>query len=94
MVEHSPRKSIADLLLDSARQDLAACELLVSSPGMGDAVVGFHAQQAIEKALKAVLSVGTIEPDGLDRNRAVDAARQVLAWAANQVNVHEQSNPI
>jgi len=54
-------KSIAQLLLDAARQDLAACQLLSAGAGIGDAVVGFHAQQAVEKSLKAVLSAHRIE---------------------------------
>ncbi|MEO8122356.1 MAG: HEPN domain-containing protein, partial [Rhodoferax sp.] len=89
------------------------------------AMVGFHAQQAIEKSLKAVLGAnliefrrthdlvslldllqdhklpappeadwldelnphavearyGTIDPEGLDRTRALQAAEQVLHWA-------------
>ena len=49
------------LLLASAEQDLAACRLLSSGAGIGDAVVGFHAQQSIEKAIKAVLSARMIE---------------------------------
>lgn len=54
-------KSIALMLLDAARQDLAACKLLATGMGIGDAMVGFHAQQAIEKSLKAVLSAQGIE---------------------------------
>lgn len=49
------------LLLASARQDFAACQLLSKGVGIGDAVVGFHAQQALEKSLKAVLSARMIE---------------------------------
>lgn len=54
-------KSVAHLLLDAARQDAAACKLLASAAGIGDALVGFHAQQAVEKSLKAVLSKHRIE---------------------------------
>lgn len=49
------------LLLAAAQQDLAACQLLAGSDGIGDAIIGFHAQQAIEKSLKAVLSAQGIE---------------------------------
>lgn len=129
MGELSEGKSIAQLLLESASQDVAACTLLASGSGIGDAVVGFHAQQAVEKSLKAVLSAhkvefrrthdlislldllqdrqltppeaewldelnpyavearyGTIEPEGLDRNHALNAASRVLAWATTQVS--------
>jgi HEPN domain-containing protein len=49
------------MLLEAARQDAAACALLAVGVGIGDAVVGFHAQQAVEKSLKAVLSANGIE---------------------------------
>ena len=61
MADPGHDKSIARLLLDSAIQDLAACRLLAAGTGIGDAVVGFHAQQAVEKSLKAVLSARNIE---------------------------------
>lgn len=61
MADPGAHKSVARLLLDSASQDLAACRLLAAGAGIGDAVVGFHAQQAVEKSLKAVLSAHTVE---------------------------------
>lgn len=61
MAELGENKPIFVLLIDSASQDVAACKLLADSPGIGDAIVGFHAQQAIEKSLKAVLSARMIE---------------------------------
>ena len=128
MANPDKEKSIAQLLLEAASQDVAACKLLASGAGIGDAVVGFHAQQAVEKSLKAALSAhniefrrthdlislldllqdmqlvppeadwldelnpyavearyGTIEPEGLDRSRALEAATRVLAWAQTQV---------
>lgn len=50
-------RSVARMLIEAAEQDLHACATLAQTPGIGDAVVGFHAQQAVEKSLKAVLSV-------------------------------------
>lgn len=48
--------ALADiLLLGLARQDALAFRKLANDREMGDALVGFHAQQAVEKALKAVL---------------------------------------
>jgi HEPN domain-containing protein len=129
MVDSGNSKSIAQLLLEAARQDEAACILLATGTGIGDALVGFHAQQAVEKSFKAVLSAhqvefrrthdlialldllqdnglpappaaewvdelnpyavearyGTIEPEGLDRNRAVTVVGQVIAWAIAQI---------
>lgn len=61
MADSLGNKSVARLLIDSAGQDLAACRLLATAPGIGDAVVGFHAQQAMEKLLKAVLSAHKVE---------------------------------
>lgn len=49
-------RSVPRLLLESARQDEKAVAALSSVPDIGDAIIGFHAQQAVEKALKAVLS--------------------------------------
>jgi len=48
--------SLVDMLIAAAEQDLRACEALVMVPGIGDPMVGFHAQQAVEKSLKAVLA--------------------------------------
>lgn len=48
--------SVARLLLESAQQDEKAVAALSPVRDIGDAIVGFHAQQAVEKALKAVLS--------------------------------------
>ena len=61
MVEPAPVGEVAKILLQAAEQDLAACEALAHAPGIGDAIVGFHAQQATEKALKAVLSRHGVE---------------------------------
>jgi HEPN domain-containing protein len=61
MVNLNVTKTVAQLMLESARQDQAACALLSTGAGIKDAVVGFHAQQAIEKSLKAVLSAQSIE---------------------------------
>jgi HEPN domain-containing protein len=47
--------SVPAMLLRSAADDVAACKVLVAAPGIADSVIGFHAQQACEKCLKAVL---------------------------------------
>jgi HEPN domain-containing protein len=129
MADSAALKSVAQLLLDAARQDEAACAVLSMASGMGDALVGFHAQQAVEKSLKAVLSAntvefrrthdlvtlldlladnnlpappgadwidelnpyavearyGTIEPEGLDRQRAVQVVGKIVEWAAGAI---------
>jgi HEPN domain-containing protein len=51
-VEH---REVARVLLAKATGDLAAARLLASDENQSDHVVGFHAQQAVEKAIKAVL---------------------------------------
>ena len=43
-------------LLASAGHDRAAWQLLARDPAMHDSMLGFHAQQMIEKCLKAVLA--------------------------------------
>jgi len=51
-----PELEEAMLLLRKAREDADAVEKLASDQGIADSVVGFHAQQAAEKAMKAVLA--------------------------------------
>jgi HEPN domain-containing protein len=48
-------RDLATVLLRKARQDLEAVRVLAAQPTIADDVVGFHAQQAIEKAVKATL---------------------------------------
>ena len=52
---------VADLLLLAAAKDIRACRVLSDAQDIDDSVVGFHAQQACEKCLKAVLSAASIE---------------------------------
>jgi len=47
---------LARELLSLARDDLVAAEALLDIAAVSDAIVGFHAQQAVEKAFKAVLA--------------------------------------
>jgi HEPN domain-containing protein len=49
-------ESVAKLLLAAAERDRQAFRALVAIPEMNDAVVGFHAHQCLEKALKAALA--------------------------------------
>ena len=51
-----PELEEALLLLRKAREDAGAVAKLFADADVADAVVGFHAQQAVEKALKAVLA--------------------------------------
>lgn len=49
-------KDLAVQFLELAREDLAAAEALNNAEDVSDAKGGFNAQQAVEKALKAILA--------------------------------------
>lgn len=48
--------TLAEILLVLAQQDLLVFRKLAGDMDIGDALLGFHAQQAVEKSLKAVLA--------------------------------------
>ena len=50
-------RDLADQLLRRASDDEAAARAMLPIKSVTDAIVGFHAQQAVEKSLKAVLAV-------------------------------------
>lgn len=50
-------RDAASDLLALAREDLSSARALYAAEGISERPVGFHAQQAVEKALKAVLAV-------------------------------------
>jgi HEPN domain-containing protein len=54
-------RDLANQLLRRAADDLAAVEAMVPLEPVADAIVGFHAQQAVEKSLKAALAVRGVE---------------------------------
>ena len=60
----------APILLSKARNDLVLLRKIADDPEVADEIVGFHAQQAVEKAIKAVL-----EARGVDYPRTHDLAR-------------------
>ena len=49
------------LLLEKGQEDLYILERIVDDPQAPDAGVGFHAQQAVEKFLKAALSSRAVD---------------------------------
>jgi HEPN domain-containing protein len=51
----SERRDEAERLLRAARSDLRAATALAADASQESDVIGFHAQQAVEKSLKAVL---------------------------------------
>lgn len=56
-------RELALVLARKAEGDAKAMRLLASDPGIDDAAVGFHAQQAIEKWLKAVMALRGLQFD-------------------------------
>ncbi len=53
-------RELADILLRKANQDQFTLEKLFPDPASPDEVIGFHAQQAVEKMLKAVLALRSV----------------------------------
>jgi HEPN domain-containing protein len=53
--------NLPQLLLGLARDDELAARSLLPVVGVTDAILGFHSQQAVEKALKAALASRDIE---------------------------------
>lgn len=69
------QREYAELLLERANSDLAACRVLMANEDMLDDVVGFHAQQAVEKALKVALVLSDIDfPRSHDLRELADIA--------------------
>ena len=56
MSARSPR-DLAEVLLRRAQDDATAVAEFGANPRIADSVIGLHAQQAIEKSLKAVMAV-------------------------------------
>lgn len=90
-------RRVSDVLMAKARGDVDAAEALVDNDEISDAIVGFHAQQAAEKALKAVLSARGVayefrhdiaylcellEGDGMELPDDVAWADTLTPWAA------------
>jgi HEPN domain-containing protein len=55
------QRDLAEELLALAVDDAVAAEALLDVGVVTDRIVGFHAQQAVEKALKAVLAIRGVE---------------------------------
>ena len=53
-------RELAELLLRKAEQDEFALDKLIPDPNSPDEIIDFHAQQAIEKMLKAVLASAAV----------------------------------
>ncbi|MGH2987892.1 MAG: HEPN domain-containing protein [Solirubrobacterales bacterium] len=92
----SHEREAAQALVDAARVDEAVIRELLDNPRVGDPAIGFHAQQAVEKLLKAVLAGRGIDYppthdivrllDQLGRDRLteslpIDEAEDLTPWA-------------
>jgi HEPN domain-containing protein len=76
---------LAASLLMKARDDLRALRVLAQHAEVSDEVVGFHAQQAVEKAVKAVLTAAGVRAGRThDLGRLIrlvrDAGTDVPEW--------------
>jgi HEPN domain-containing protein len=58
--EREPKVEAA-ILARKAENDAKAMQLLAADQGVSDEIIGFHAQQAVEKWLKAVLGCRGVE---------------------------------
>lgn len=59
---HSPeRVEVAELLARRAAGDLKAARKLSPDPEIDEGIVGFHSQQAVEKALKSALTLEGVD---------------------------------
>lgn len=80
-------RDLARILLDRAGDDALVVERLSPQPDIPDHVVGFHAQQAVEKLLKAVLSHhGVTYGRTHDLGRLLELVRQTQLPAPPEEN--------
>lgn len=92
----SPEREQAELLLRKALEDQAVVVALVDDPTIADAAIGFHAQQAVERAVKSVLALGgydfpwthdvqlllrRLEKAGVNVPAVVREGRRLTPWA-------------
>jgi HEPN domain-containing protein len=54
-------REVAEILLRRAQDDLRAARVLHATEDQSDNIIGFHLQQATEKALKSALAIAGIE---------------------------------
>jgi HEPN domain-containing protein len=63
----------AEEILETARRDLRALRAMSDTDAFPDEIFGFHAQQSVEKALKAWLAfLGIVFPKTHDLKRLID----------------------
>ncbi len=89
-------QDVARVLLKKAAQDEALVRKIGSDTDITDEIVGFHAQQAVEKQIKAVLTahgipflkshalsylVGLVEEHQIDAPATLEEATTLTPWA-------------
>ncbi len=90
------RQDLARVLLRRADGDLTLVRHVLDDADIPDAIIGFHAQQTVEKSLKAVLSarevrydrthaidylVGLLEDNAIAAPKSLAAAIELSPWA-------------
>ena len=92
----SPERDQAELLLAKARESQAVLGVIAADESLSDSAVGFHAQQAVELAMKSVLAlqgvdypwthdlqllIAKLESAGVQVPESVAEARVLTPWA-------------
>ena len=79
----------AEVLLRRTKGDLQACRVLTDETDIDDSIVGFHAQQTVEKALKVALVLAGVElPHSHDLEFFVKLVREAeIELPAELVNI-------
>jgi len=85
---------LARQLLGAAQEDELAAKSVLRVEGIADPIVGFHAQQAVEKAIKAVLAAkGTEFPFTHDLKQLRDFAKESRIELPSALDDVEDLNP-
>ncbi|MHB8690031.1 MAG: HEPN domain-containing protein [Solirubrobacteraceae bacterium] len=102
-------RELAERFFRKACEDRDAVEILRSSELAADAVIGFHAQQAVEKFAKAALAARAVivprthdlrflmdlaASKGLDVPEAVRASRWLTPWSVEFRYGEDLENPL
>ena len=89
-------RQLAETLLEKAAGEEATLRAVAESEGVPDEAIGLHAQQAVEKALKAALAaravrypfthdidrlIELVEREGLELSESLREAGQLTPWA-------------
>jgi HEPN domain-containing protein len=84
----SSADELPPVLLSRARNDAVVLRKVAADPEVADEIVGFHAQQSVEKALKAVL-----QTRGVDYPYTHDLARlfQLLDTSGGAPQDHDRA---